>query len=444
MKTPITLLAICFSFTASASHHMGGYITAKQVSARLYRITTVLLTDPNQPANTFSDSISLQYGDGETQIIGRTSAATEDGIQRSTYITEHRYSSDGTFIISYTNPNLPANIVNVNGGFSANTPFYTSCMIRISSSMTSPNQSPDPLAFNFSNGVLNTTTHYNPTFTGGNNDELTFELMAESNMLPNYSQPWGSSINQYSGMITFTPLTPGLYLFPIRVTSYRNGIVTARTNAIQLYKILDGVAVTPAVNVPDAIMSLQGWYSRELIPNQTVDQQLQFTLQPVSPEFTAEVYSELKDKGAIVTSSEPTPSSILLNVNWTANPTYAKNTPYFITYRFRSSHLNITDDYNIAFYHGAPLNTWINDLNTSEQKVVVYPNPIDGGTCTIEFGENQTGEISVIDLLGKKIVTEAVAGKKHTLKTDDWKTGIYCYSFISTGGEKIQGKLEVK
>lgn len=444
MKTILTLLSVCISYAVFASHHMGGYIAAKQLNGHLYQITTVLLSDPNSPANAYSDSISLEYGDGQTEKIIRTSVSTEDGVQRNTYTTQHQYSTDGTFLIVYTSPNLPANIVNVNGGFSDNVPFKTTCLIRISSTLYFTSQSANPLAFEFVKGYTEKITHYNPTFVGGDSITVLHELVTDYPSLTNYTLPEGSSINPYSGMIAFTPKSPGLYLFMIRVSSYsRYGILVAQSCIPQLCKITDGISESPTVDFMLASLHPQGWYSRELVPNQNIDQQANFT--GVSGSYSVELYSELFDKGATHSIIELMPNSVVTAVNWTALAEYERTTPYFITYRFRRSTENIITDYNIAFYHGAPINTGIHDQASSDEYIIVYPNPAYGTTqCFFVFNNVHQAQLLVYDALGRMITTQSVNGKSITVETSAWKSGMYTYTLLMENGEVQNGKLILK
>lgn len=442
MKTLLTVLSICISYAVFASHHLGGYIVAKQVSGRLYQISTVLLTDPNAPANNFAGDISLQFGDGITEIINRTSVTTEDGIQKSVYTTNHTYATEGIYAISFTNPNLPDNIVNVNGGISNSTPFQITSLIKVSN-MLSGVQSASPLAFEFVNASFNNPTTYNPTFVGGDNDFISYELVTQPNALPNYFLPEGSSVNPYSGMLTFTPKMKGLFLFVIKVSSYRAGTLTAQSEVIQLFKVTETNPYKPTVDFMLASLHPQGWYSRELVPNQNIDQQVNFT--GVSGPYTVELYSELFDKGATSSIIQLMPNSMVTNINWTALAQYARATPYFITYRFRSSAENMVHDYNIAFYHGAPINTGLHNQASNDQYVIIYPNPVYGATqCYFAFKDFQHAQLSVYDALGRMIISESVNGKSVTLETSTWKSGMYTYSLLMENGEVLNGKLMVK
>lgn len=442
MKTIFTLLAVCFSYVTFASHCIGGYIVAKQVSGRQYQITTVLLTDPNSPANMNSADISLDYGDGKTETVTRTAVSTEDGIQRNTYTIEHIYATDGVFTISFSNPNLPANIVNLNGGFSENTPFKTTCLIRVNNTVSGM-QSASPLAFEFVKGCLNKTSHYNPTFIGGDGYTVVQELVTEHPSLPNYNLPESSSINPYSGMLTFTPQFSGLYLFAFKITSYQNGILMTQSHIIQLYKISEAQVGVPTIDYPETSAHPQGWQSRVVTPNQSVNQLVTFT--GTGDPFTVEVYSELLNKGATSSISKPTTNSAVAELNWAALPAYERTTPYFITYRYRSSNLNMIDDYNIAFYHGAPINTGVDEETSENQAIILYPNPAFGATqCYFVFSEFQKGQLTVYDVLGKSIQTEAIDGKTYMLETRDLKPGMYTYRYVSQSGENFQGKLQLK
>jgi hypothetical protein len=442
MKTIFALLAFCLSgASVYASHLLGGYITAKQQSGRIYEITVVTLSDPGSPANEFTSIITVNFGDTKSEEIARTSVSHDDvNVNRNTYITTHEYSTDGNFIISYTDPNLIPNIININGGNSDMLPFYIESMVKVDGS-TSKNQTAIPLAYEKVTTVTNQASHYNPTFAGAGDEEISYELVTPTN-LPNYVLPSSTFINPYSGMLSFTPMSPGYYLFFIKSKSFKNGVLIASVTAAQLVNVKDAVFALPVVEIADVdLYAAQGWYRRSLEVNEVMSQP--FTFSSVNSNIIGAVFSELFTYDATDSIIHATGSSTTIIVDWTALPIYVRETPYFATYRLRSAD-NFIYDYNIAFYHGAPLNTGIfNVTSSTTQEVFIYPNPADN-EFTLVFPEQLTAQILVYDALGKIVLSDKINGKAYHAETALWKSGIYSYSLQMQNGDYIKGKIIVR
>ncbi len=440
MKTFLTFFITLLSFiSVNASHLLGGYIVAKQQSGRMHEITVVTLSDPTSPTNEFTNSIAIAFGDGHSEQITRTRVDIEEpGVNRNTYTTQHLYTTDGVFEISYSGFNLIANIVNVNDGSSDGLPFFISTHIWVNSSLNN-NQTAQPLAYEKVNTPLNQTLQYNPTFCGSGDQEISYELIIPSN-IRNYVLPEGSKINAYTGMLSFTPVFSGHYLFFIKCTSSQNGRIVARTTVAQLVSVKDLIYTLPHIEIPDVDFYSLGWYRRPLNVNETMSQP--FTYSNINT--TAEVYSELFNKNAADSITRPTNSTTTLWMNWTALPAYLRNTPYFATYRLRSTN-NLIYDYNIGFYHGAPLNTAINDLAAGIQLVSAYPNPVTDGRLTLVFPESMIdAQLTVNDVLGKIVLSDNMTSNTYHIETVLWKSGLYTFTLQKQNGSTLKGKFIVE
>jgi hypothetical protein len=435
------LITVTCCFSSMASHILGGYIAAKQQTGRQYQITVIVMSDPNIPSNTSTANIELNFGDGRKEIVERTTIATENGVQRNSYVVNHLFASDGLYVISYTDPNWAANIINLNGGFSEGTVLRLETMIRINSLIVN-GQSAIPLALEQVKGMLNHPLHYNPTFVQADGEDISIELLSARNDLTNYALPNGASVNPYSGMLTFTANNPGLFLVIFRVHTFRNGVETSQTDAMQLVKIMDGTVSTPSVEVPDATFYDQGWYSRVVTENEQVSQSMVFTLD--NNPFAVEVYSELTNKGATTTIVNTASNKKQGKLDWNVLPADERSTPYFITYRYRSTADNYIDDYNVALYDGAPLNTGLlEEAPWGYGKV--YPNPVAEGKCTLVLPENlQMAALNIVDALGRNVYSTTISGQSILVETNHWPAGVYAYMVSTPTGKHISGNIVVR
>jgi gliding motility-associated-like protein len=217
-----------------ASHYRAGEITYEQINGRLYRITAITYTDPNSPANEFTTSITISWGDGQSQSVLRTSLdktiTNNNTAWQNIYVAEHQYSSDGLFLVSLTDPNRVANIRNINGGFSDGTAFYVEALLRIDNSVGG-NTSPQLGTLPVFDGCLQFYYTHNPGATDPDGDSLAYKIIPPKQAprldVPNYSEPLATDsfkLNPYTGMLYWVkPKEPGLYNIAIRIEEWRRG-----------------------------------------------------------------------------------------------------------------------------------------------------------------------------------------------------------------------------
>jgi gliding motility-associated-like protein len=214
-----------------ASHYRAGEITYEKINGRLYRITAITYTDPNSPANAFTGSVEIFWGDGSSEDVLRNEIKPiSTTVHQNVYVAEHQYATDGTFLVSLTDPNRVANIVNINGGFSDNIPFYVESLIRISSTLLG-NTSPQLRTLPVFDGCLQFYYTHNPGAYDPDGDSLAYKIVppkqAPNQDVPNYVQPLASDsfeLNPYTGTLFWVkPIQKGLYNIAIRIEEWRAG-----------------------------------------------------------------------------------------------------------------------------------------------------------------------------------------------------------------------------
>lgn len=214
-----------------ASHYRAGEITYEQINGRLYRIRVITYTDPNSPANAFTTSVVIVWGDGKSEDVPRQTFTTlSNTVQQNIYVADHQYSSDGVFIVSLTDPNRVANIVNINGGISDGIPFYVESLIRISSTKLG-NTSPQLRTLPVFDGCLQFYYTHNPGAYDPDHDSLAYKIVPPKQGtrqdVPNYQEPSATDsfeLNPYTGTLYWVkPKAPGLYNIAIRIEEWRQG-----------------------------------------------------------------------------------------------------------------------------------------------------------------------------------------------------------------------------
>ena len=127
----VTAMFTFFMFSVSkATHLRAGDITVERLncSSREVRITVTVYTNTGSTVRFGGEQDVLNFGDGtwelvpETENTPRPDLDAEGSVATARYITYHTYPSNGTFIISYREPNRNEGVLNMD--ISVNTTFY--------------------------------------------------------------------------------------------------------------------------------------------------------------------------------------------------------------------------------------------------------------------------------------------------------------------------------
>lgn len=233
VHTVLFLLFALTSLQVVATHYRAGEIYYQQISGRTIRATVVTFTDPQSPANEFTVSVTIVWGDGTLNEAPRTSIdRVSANAQRNVYVLDHTYQTDGSYVISVTDPNRVNDIVNINSGRSDQVPFFVQSLIRISGSIgnnTSPILTVPPLV----DGCEQFFYLHNPGAYDPDGDSLVFSIgipkQGKNDPVPNYVEPMNSdsfTIDPQTGKLYWVkPLNQGLYNIVIRVSEYRQGVL---------------------------------------------------------------------------------------------------------------------------------------------------------------------------------------------------------------------------
>ncbi|NVK85088.1 MAG: gliding motility-associated C-terminal domain-containing protein [Cytophagia bacterium] len=141
--TILTLLILFISIEAKATHIRAGELTAVRISqsSLRYRFTLIIYRDTES---------SVRVGDGgimnfgQQRILNGRAQLLENSVSGDFQITnvgnqtervviewEHTFDGPGVYVVSYTENNRNANIINLGGGASDTIPFHVETIIRI-------------------------------------------------------------------------------------------------------------------------------------------------------------------------------------------------------------------------------------------------------------------------------------------------------------------------
>ncbi|PCJ27647.1 MAG: hypothetical protein COA97_03245 [Flavobacteriales bacterium] len=233
LKKLIYVLLFLLSANAFATHNRAGEITFVHDSGLTYTITVTTYTDVGPGVVADRPKLEIRWGDNSPlDSIGRVSEVfLGNDIKKNVYIAQHTYPGPkpGAYIISVTDPNRNANIVNIIN--SVNVVFYIQTELYINPFIGSPNNSPVLLNPPIDNACVGAIYIHNPGAVDTDGDSLYYTLQQSlkegGQPIPNYQFPLASNfitINNFTGdLIWDSPVNIGEYNVAILVEEFRNG-----------------------------------------------------------------------------------------------------------------------------------------------------------------------------------------------------------------------------
>lgn len=298
-KLLLFLLTVTLFYNSSATHNRAGEIYYKRiapftsiiggntVNVYTYSITLIKYTDHGaQVADRCSDT--LYFGDGSTSYLNRTNS---DGIitcgcmpncgeqmmnlpgyvvKKNVYSTIHTYPGIGNYLISASDRNRNASIVNVPN--SVNQAFYVEALLIVNANITT-NSSPT-----LSNPPIGMATNVNcfyhqPNATDADGDSLSYELIAckgiNGQNIVGYTYPAvspnGYFFMDYNGLVSWChPPAIGEYNMAFYVKEWRKN-----TNGV--YQLIGMIERDMQIIVQAGILGV----------DHLMDKSLQVTLSPI-------------------------------------------------------------------------------------------------------------------------------------------------------------------
>lgn len=251
LKFIVLLLFVLTSISSYATHNRAGELLYEYISPLSYRVKVISYSKISDiSANADRDSLRLDWGDGTIESIVRINGPLLNGIpngeligndiKENIYQSEiHTYSGALPFyIISVTDQNRIANIVNISAGTgSVNVPIYFEDTLKyIPPELFESNSSPILLnpPIDFAN--VNDTFYHNPNAYDIDGDSLHFRLVPslEANgvevplyLFPDQFPPGPNNsftIDENTGEIVWaTPQLQGTYNIAILIREFRGG-----------------------------------------------------------------------------------------------------------------------------------------------------------------------------------------------------------------------------
>lgn len=236
----LTLLLIGGASTLFATHNRSGLITYEQTGPLTITATIVTYTLASaRPAD--RDTLTISWGDGASERVTRSNGdgqLLEGDLKMNLYTSTHTYAIRGEYIVSMTDPNRNAGVVNVNAPNSAMIAFHIQTTIKLLDlDVDGPSRSPYFLFPPFELAYSGFPFAFNPGAVDPDGDSIAFELIVPmqqvNDPVPNYRFP--DKVTGTTGTNTFTldpvtgdlnwetPQIVGEYNVAMLIKSFRNG-----------------------------------------------------------------------------------------------------------------------------------------------------------------------------------------------------------------------------
>jgi len=358
----ILIVVALMSHQASATHIRAGEITIerKNCQSLTFTITITGYVDLIKGQVLFGGG-TLDFGDGSDPIVGirgdsRVALILDEvpidngnGVGITQFQVEHTFSANGTYIISYNEPNRNADILNMDN--SVNTPFYVQSVIRIDPFLGC-NNSPVMLVPPIDFGCTGVAFFHNPGAFDKDGDSLSFEFVTPRKAVginvDNYrlvndasfggsqesgQQPTIFSINPITGDVLWdAPAIAGEYNIAFVVREFRKvkGKFFEIGSVVRDMQIIvdDCENNRPELQIPDDLCVEAGTSINEVITATDLD----------GDDVMIEVFSGIIHVGNSPATFAPDPPVFQklpaqVNFQWNTTCDHIRQQPYLVTFK---------------------------------------------------------------------------------------------------------------
>ncbi len=419
IKYLFLFIILFFSWNSlSASHLMGGEITARQLSGNDYEVTMIVYRDTlgipmsligyfdlNDSSGTPIYSFSTPYSSVTSGIL---IPGYPYGVEMYVFIDTITLPGTGTFSVEYFDCCRNAAIMNMASPASESMILTTTVTNSVVSNSTPVFLSP-PVFF----VQVNTPWTYNPLPYDADGDSLSWNLTTPIGLssipVAGYFLPLADTIgpfliNAITGEISWTPNTLGNFSTSVLVEEYRNGIKIGEIRRdMQMIVVADTSQVAKITNFGSIPLNNLGV---PFIPVQS-NQPYSLTLFAYDPNpmetLRFEAYGEpfLFDQSAAtfsLISKKNVENSKTGIFEWNPSSAMVRTNPYSVAFRVGDNYF--THDYTVFFQVSHPAS-----ISTTNYFSIgnIYPNPASSIIILPVSLEKETKiAIKILDLLGNE------------------------------------------
>jgi gliding motility-associated-like protein len=237
-------LAILLAFlpiSLWATHNRAGEIHIEQIGPLTIRATIITWTKTSS-SSVDRDSLDICWGDGSPcEVVFRSNGdgvPQPNDVKYNTYIAIHTYAGQATYVVSMTDLNRIAGIINVNPPTSDLVPFHIETSFTFQSVQFGVmNTTPYLLQPPIDRACVGKPFKHNPNAFDPDGDSISYQLIVPlqfvNEQVPNYSFPNQVSpgpnnilqLNPVTGdLIWLTPQVAGDYNIAFYIISWRKGV----------------------------------------------------------------------------------------------------------------------------------------------------------------------------------------------------------------------------
>ena len=370
----------------AATHNRAGEITYVQIGPLTIEATITTYTKTSS-ASADRDSLIINWGDGNSDLIFRTNGRGEElpgeDIKINYYTGRHTYPGINSYTLSFQDPNRVNNILNVNFPFSVDIPFYIETTFKlVESQFQGPNNSIILLQPPIDFACVGKPFLHNPNAFDIDGDSIAYALITplqgEGDEVPKYQLPDQilpspeniMRINETTGDLTWiTPQSAGEYNVAILIKEYRDGLLLNSVTRDMQILVQDCDDNPPEVIVQEEICVIAG--TKIVIPVTVRDED---PGQNVRISATGGPFIQNFSPAILEQENIYSPAPLTTNFIWETKCEHATDNPYRVVFRGQ-------DDSRLGVSGNAVLKTL--------QIRVVAP-PVENLAATTTITENIT------------------------------------------------------
>lgn len=442
-KAILSLIVICASISANATHLLGGALYATCIddpntSDYEYLVTLVLLRDVTGVAMSNSQVMNL-YSSSQPSVIFNIEQVNSFSFSGPrpyeiyVFMDTISVTQGDIYTIACQLCCRPPNILNINGGQSVNSSYFLEVMVNTQFGCNSTPVFVAPFSLTWPKGP-NWATSYSAFDLDGDSMSYRLDTCRASWTLPvnNYVYPFTSpgstpTLDPNSGLYTMAADSVGSY--NIRVTTEAfgaNGQMTSSISGdfhIEVIDVGNGnlISLTPPSDVVDGTRTWRVGAPDTLEISATTD----------VPSMNVEYYvPEMVDKNDIYFSFNHQGNNVDVDFSW--NPTIQDiDTEFPVVVRFKGPDVNYDYSFIMVAVDG---NISVRELTPTN--IIAYPNPATN-RMTVQFDQPMK-RIQLINPAGQLMIDEEVdPNAKHVEVNQFAGPGMYVIRMITVEGEVL-------
>jgi len=393
-KAVLLLVLLSFLTTiATASHNRAGEITYVQTDDLTIEATITIYAKVSSPID--RDTLLICWGDGDCEWIWRVNGNGEvlpNDTKKNQYVGSHTYAGFGHYVLSMTDPNRNADILNVNPppANSEFVPFHIETTVTFfNPQIDGYNSSPSLLQPPIDIACICKPFIHNPNAYDPDGDSLSYHLIVPrqdiNTPVTNYFSPTDINpepgaencdpatnnieLDPVSGDLVWTsPQIPGEYNIAIAIVEFRNGVAIDTMIRDMQILVNDCDNLPPEIETIEEICVVAG----ELV---------EFEVIATAPSIETEQQVLLTALGGPLSEVAVSPATFIVDPGYQPQPLIGtfqwQTTCEHISDQYYAVVFRVEDDFPILVGHHDTEDTLhLSNLKTVRIKVV-GPPPLD-------------------------------------------------------------------